>query len=181
MNIIVNGRNVEVTPALKKYAEGKIGKFEKYLTKVSEAVVTLSVQKFRHKAEVQIKANGHVIQAESVTEELYSAIDEVADKLDRQVKKLKGKVESKKRKSDTKERVVTTMAADEARAAAKDERPVIRRKKVNAKPILPEDAALVLESGKAEFHVFTNAATGDLNVIYKGKDGNYALVEPSSK
>ena len=58
MNIIINCRQMELTKNLKDYAEEKIGRFQKYLTKISEATVTLSVEKLRHKAEVHLKANG---------------------------------------------------------------------------------------------------------------------------
>ncbi|MCK4910305.1 MAG: ribosome-associated translation inhibitor RaiA, partial [Thermodesulfovibrionales bacterium] len=40
MKITVTGRNVDVTPALRQYAEDKLGKFEKYLQKITEATVT---------------------------------------------------------------------------------------------------------------------------------------------
>jgi putative sigma-54 modulation protein len=103
MNIVVNGRNVEVTSALRRYAEEKIGKFDRYMANISEATVTLSIQKHMHKTEVLLKANGNMIQAEGVTDELYSSIDEVVTKLDKQIKKLKGKLTSY-RKSDTKAR-----------------------------------------------------------------------------
>ena len=52
MNIIVTGRHLDVTPSLKKYAEEKIKKFNRYLSNISEAIVTLSVEKYRHKVEV---------------------------------------------------------------------------------------------------------------------------------
>src|SRR3990172_9783877 len=100
MNILVNGRHLEVTPALKSYAEEKIKKFEKYSSDITEATVTLSVEKYRHKAEVLLKANGMLIQAESVTGEIYSAIDEVSEKLDRQIKKYKEKLVSYRKGND---------------------------------------------------------------------------------
>ncbi len=95
MNIIVNGRHLEITPALRSYAEEKVGKFDRYLSEISEAIVTLSIEKkYRHKADVLLKVNGVLIQAESVTDEIYSAIDEVVEKLDRQIKKYKDKLVS---------------------------------------------------------------------------------------
>ncbi len=94
MNIIVNGRHLEITPALRSYAEEKIGRFEKYISNITEAVVTLSVEKYRHKAEVLLKVNGVMIQAESVTGEVYSSIDEVVEKLEKQVLKHKEKIHS---------------------------------------------------------------------------------------
>jgi len=91
MNIIITGRHLELTSNLKKYAEGKLKKFNKYLNNVAEATVTLSVEKYRHRAEVLLKANGLIIQAESVTGEMYSSIDDVTEKLERQLKKYKDK------------------------------------------------------------------------------------------
>src|SRR5512143_4000849 len=100
MNIIVNGRHLEITPALKTYAEEKVKKFERYLYDISEATVTLSIEKkYRHKAEVLLKANGVLIQAEGVTGEIYSSIDEVVEKLERQVKKYKDKLVSRRKGS----------------------------------------------------------------------------------
>src|SRR3989304_5515128 len=92
MNIIVTGRHLEVTDALKKYAEAKIKKFDRYLTNITEATITLSIEKYRHKAEVLLKVNGYLIQAEGITGEIYSSIDEVVEKLERQVKKYKEKL-----------------------------------------------------------------------------------------
>src|SRR3989304_8318915 len=94
MNIIVTGRHLEVTPALKKYAEEKIKKFNRYLSNISEAIVTLSIEKYRHKVEVLLKVNGVLIQAEGITGEIYSSIDEVVEKLERQVKRYKEKLVS---------------------------------------------------------------------------------------
>jgi putative sigma-54 modulation protein len=52
MNIIITGRHLDLTDNLKQYAEGKIKKFRKYLTNITEASIILSVEKYRHKAEV---------------------------------------------------------------------------------------------------------------------------------
>jgi putative sigma-54 modulation protein len=77
MNIKITGRHLELTGNLKQYAEAKIRKFNKYLNNITEAAVILSVEKYRHKAEVLLRVNGIMIQAESVTGEMYSSIDEV--------------------------------------------------------------------------------------------------------
>jgi len=94
MNIIINCKQMDLTKNLKEYAEEKISKFKKYLGNVSEATVTLSVEKYRHKAEVLLKVNGSFIQAQSTTGEMYSSIDDVVEKLARQVRKYKDKTVS---------------------------------------------------------------------------------------
>lgn len=170
MKVIVNGRHLEITPALKSYAEEKIGKFDKFLGNIGEAVVTLSVEKYRHKAEVLLKVNGVLIQAESVTGEVYSAIDEVVEKLEKQVKKYKEKHHDYRK--------------SEKRAAEAPEPPVeqvgriIKHKRFDMKPMSSEEAVHQMELLDKDFFVFTNEKSSDINVVYRRNDGNYGLIEP---
>jgi len=172
MKIIVTGRHIEVTPALKDYAEKKIARFERYLSNISEAVVTLGVEKYRHKVEVLLKVNGVLIQAESITGDVYSAIDEVAEKLERQIKKYKEKLVSH-RKSEGKS------GSEEAEEAApSDTGRIIKNKRFELKPMSPDEAAMQMELLDKDFFVFTNDKSGDINVIYRRKDGNFGIIEP---
>jgi putative sigma-54 modulation protein len=170
MNIIVNGRHLGITPALRSYAEEKIGKFDKYLSNISEAVVTLSVEKYRHKAEVLLKVNGVMIQAESVTGEVYSAIDDVVEKLEKQIVRHKEKLRSY-RKGEKK--------SLEKAGVFSEKRRIIKMKKFDMKPMEPEDAVDQLELLDKDFFVFTNIHSGDINVVYRRKDGSYGLIEPT--
>ena len=179
MNITVNGRNVDVTPTLRQYAEEKIGKFDRYLTSITEAVVTLSVQKHMHKAEVQIKANGHYIQAEAVTEELYASIDEVSAKLDRQVKKLKDKATNRRKGERSKAQENAAPAPVEE--ATSSDGLIIEREQQFVKPMPPEEAAMRLDADGRDFFMFTNSDSNQVNVIYKRNDGNLGLIEPAGK
>ncbi len=170
MNIIINGRQLEITPALKSYAEEKIGKFEKYVSNITEAVVTLGVEKYRHKAEVLLKVNGVLIQAEAVTGEVYSAIDEVVEKLESQVKKYKGKFKSHRKGQ---------MRTDEILSGdIKEKGNIIKHKRFDIKPMSPEEAVDQMELLDKDFFVFSNAISEDINVVYRRKDGNYGLIEP---
>lgn len=174
MNIIVNGRHLEVTPALRTYAEEKISRFDRYLSEISEAVVTLSIEKkYRHKADVLLKVNGLLIQAESVTDEIYSAIDEVTEKLDRQVKKYKEKMVSH-RKGGPK------AAAVEApeKTTEKETGRIIKNKRFELKPMSPDEASMQMELLGKDFYVFINDMSSDINVIYTRQDGNFGLIEP---
>ncbi len=172
MNIIVNGRHLEVTPALKNYSEEKIRKFEKFLPDGADAIVTLSVEKYRHKAEVLLKTNGVLIQAESVTGEIYSSIDEVSEKLDRQVKKYKEK-HSSYRKGAAKQ----SETADREPAAQEGGK-IIKNKRFDLKPMNPDEAAMQMELLDKDFFVFMNDKSNLINVIYRRKDGNFGLIEP---
>jgi putative sigma-54 modulation protein len=170
MNIIITGRHLELTNNLKDYAEKKISKFKKYFNNVTEATITLSVEKYRHKAEVLLKANGVMMQSESITGEMYSSIDEVAVKLERQIKKYKEKLGTR-RKGEEKSPVQFT--SDEQSPS------IIKRKSFDIKPMSPEEALMQMDLLEKNFFVFTNASSGDINVLYKRRDGNFGLIEPS--
>lgn len=171
MNIIVNGRHLEITEALRNYAVEKIGKFEKYLSNINEAIVTLSVEKYRHKAEVLLKVNGVMIQAEGTTGEVYSAIDGVVEKLEKQVMKYKEKLQAK-RKGEKR---------TSAQAPVEEERGrIIKHKKFDMKPMSPEEAVHQMELLDKDFFVFVNDATESISVVYRRKDGNYGLIEQNT-
>ncbi len=172
MNIIVNGRHLEVTPALKNYAEKKINRFDRYLSNISEAVVTLSVEKYRHKVEVLLKVNGVLIQAEGITGDVYSSIDEVTEKLDRQIKKYKDKLVSR-RKTEGKAGTESVEGAAPLEAGR-----IIKNKRFELKPMSPDEAAMQMELLDKDFFVFTNDNSGAINVIYRRRDGNFGLIEP---
>jgi putative sigma-54 modulation protein len=172
MNIIVTGRHVEITPALKTYAEKKISRFDRYLSNISEAVVTITVEKYRHKTEVLLKVDGMLIQAEGITGDVYSSIDEVAEKLERQIKKYKEKLVSH-RKGEGKSDAIET----EPGTAGEGGR-IIKNKRFELKPMSPDEAAMQMELLDKDFFVFTNDNSGVINVIYRRRDGNFGLIEP---
>jgi len=172
MNIILTGRHLEITPALKNYAEEKIKKFDRYISNISEAIVTLSLEKYRHKAEVLLKVNGVLIQAEGITGEIYSSIDNVVEKLERQIKKYKEKLVSH-RKSEGK----SSTLLPETDSAIETGR-IIKNKRFEMKPMSPDEAAMQMELLDKDFFVFTNVGSGEINVIYRRKDGNFGLIEP---
>lgn len=175
MNITVNGRHMDITDALRSYATEKVAKLDKYLPSGADAVVTFNVEKYRHKAEVQIKVNGIMIQAQEETDAMYASIDKVMDKLERQVKKYKEKLKSHKGKGEDK------IAAHEAEVEAVSERipEVIKTKRFDMKPMTADEAVMQMELLDKEFFIFSNIATGALSVIYKRRDGNVGLIEPA--
>lgn len=96
MHIYVNGRNIEITEAIKAYVKEKFGKVANHYDQIQGIEVVLSVIKNpaasgRHVAEVSCKMVTGVVHCEESAESMYASIDLLADKLDRQVKKFKDK------------------------------------------------------------------------------------------
>ena len=96
MKMSIHGRQMVVTPAIKEYAESKIGRVDTYNDGIIEIDVTLSAAKLKtgnyHTAEVLVYLEGSTIKASCTEEDLYAAIDQVTDKLERQLKKHKEEI-----------------------------------------------------------------------------------------
>jgi putative sigma-54 modulation protein len=176
MQVSVIGRHIEVTDALKQYATEKFGRLERYLPKGVEAVITLSVvKKVHHFAEAVIRSNGALIQASEETEEMYSAIDLLVEKIERRVRRYKEKLVDHKHQGGRAE------AAPDVSAAHPDDRvpQIIKTKRFDLKPMLPEEAVMQMELLDKQFFIFSNADSGHICVIYKRRDGNVGLIEPA--
>lgn len=94
MNISITGRHVEVTEAIKKHAEEKIARIKKYMHDVIDVHIILSVEKFRHKAEITVQGDGMRLHGENVTEDMYAAIDTVTSKIEAQARRHKEKLKT---------------------------------------------------------------------------------------
>jgi len=114
MQTSVTFKNIEPSESLKKYVGEKLNRFDKYLYNPAEANVVLSVEKFRHIADVNIVGDGLTIKGKEETEDMYSAIDMVLDKLEKQIKKSKQKIRDRRGGSRAKEKgTMTDVAAQD--------------------------------------------------------------------
>ena len=173
MNIIISGKNIEVTEGLRSAVTEKLGKLEKYFTPDTDVNVTLSVEKERQKIEVTIPVKGSLIRSEQVSNDMYVSIDLVEEVIERQLRKYKNKIIDKKQEASNfqKAYIENDYLEDE------DIR-IIRTKKFGIKPMFPEDACVQMELLGHNFFVFRNAESGEVNVVYKRKGNTYGLIEP---
>jgi len=179
MDIMVTFRHTEPIESLKTYAEDKVSKIKKYLDSPSEAHIVLTVEKFRHIADVTLNLNGTRIKAVEETADMYSAIDQVMDKTENQVKKYLSKMRSHRSENSKSEDISLSGETNDAVALSQEE-PVIEVEKMVAKPMDTEEAAMQLNLLRQEFLVFRNAKSREINVIYKRGDGNLGLIEPAN-
>jgi putative sigma-54 modulation protein len=190
MHITITARHMEMTEALRDYAEQKVKRITKYLDNIIEAQVILSVEKYRHIAEVTIKANGININGEEQTADMYSSIDKVMDKIERQLRKHKGRAGSRKQRTDKKQQVPEEFFApeiyaqnpiessdivDASSAAFADK--IIKTEGFALKPMSIEEAAMQVSLSDDNFLLFRNSGNEQVNLIYRRKDGNFGLIE----
>ncbi len=192
MKILIHGKNLELTGALKEYTESKIEKAtHHYKDIVKEADIHLSIEKNPRvsfqTAEVTIFANGTVIRAEEKTENLYSSIDLVSNKLCRKLRKYKEKNNKtihnnhyKNKKSYpikiTESSFLDKTLFKEGREAILPE-PYIKNKYFEMAPISLEEARKQLDLIDHDFYVFRNKKNNELQVIYKRNHGGYGLIQ----
>ena len=192
MKILIHGKNLELTGALKEYTEAKIEKAtHHYKDIVKEADIHLSIEKNPRvsfqTAEVTIFANGTVIRAEEKTENLYSRIDLVSNKLCRKLRKYKERnkktIHNNQFKNKESFLIETTESSflDEAlfkegKEASLPE-PSIKNKYFEMNPISSEEARKQLDLIDHDFYVFRNKKNNELHVIYKRNHGGYGLIQ----
>ncbi len=174
MQTSVTFKNVDSSETLKAYVSNKLDRFDKYLNNPAEANVVLSVEKFRHIAEINLSGDRLSIVGKEETSDMYSAIDMALDKLEKQIKKSREKVRS--RRADMRGRL--NEIPDREPSAAEDRERHIQVKNIDYKPMDVEEAAMQMDLMDDSFMVFTNARTDRVNVLYRRRDGNYGLIQP---
>jgi len=188
MQITVKGKNVEITDALKDYAEEKIGKLTKYLDSITSADVTLSTERNWHIVEVTVHANGVSLRGEERTTDMYSSIDQVIDKLERQVKRRKDKFSRKPKYESIRTGTdifskkmaypETLRGREEILEEVSLEPKIVKVRMFANKPMTVHEAIKEMEAMGHSFFVFLNAKSDQISVIYKRKNG-FGLIEPS--
>ncbi len=175
MTITVTFRHVEPSTALKDYAVDKLGKLDKVVSRSFDANVILSVEKYRHIAEVLFTAKGISIKAVEETEDLYSAIDLVMDKVEKQVKKIR---EKRKEHSNYGGADRPGMSEEEGDTVHSEEISVVKLDNFLSKPMTLEDAIKHLEFSGKDVLLFLNYETKQFNVVSRLNDGRVGLIEP---
>ena len=92
MQLQVTGHHVEVTSAMKSFIAGKLAKLEEIYPKVQKAVVVLTVEKYRHTAEVHFRAEGMELNAKKTTKDMYASVEEAISALEQQAGKRKDRL-----------------------------------------------------------------------------------------
>lgn len=176
MNITIKGRNTEVTPALKEYVEKRFAKLEKYFYNEMQGTVTLVVEKDEHRAEATIPLGRYILRAEESSDDMYASIDAASDKIERQVRKYKTRMNRKGKQAKAEPMF---SAAIEAEIPDDELSDVISKKKTfTLNHMDVEEAIMQMELLDHDFYIFLNAATDNVGVVYRRKDGSYGLIDP---
>jgi putative sigma-54 modulation protein len=179
MDITITGRNIDLTDDLKEYVNKRIGRLEDLYARINRCEVILEKAKIRQEVEVILHLKKTRIVAKETSPDIYASIDNAAENVKKQLRRLRGKLKSHRRRA-----VISKIMSPVFRLRMGERDPSSRERivRTNAfadKPMLPEEAKMELKLNNTNFIMFKNADTGEVNVLYKRKDGNYGLVEPT--
>ena len=170
-------KKISLNDSIKEYAEKKISKLDKYFPEEADAFVTFAVEK-KNRCVVELtirSSNGTLFRAqtEDPDGDMRSAIDEAVSFIDRRIRKNKTRL-AKNLRPDA---LVSSVPA-EFDVVEDNDFDVIRTKHFVVKPMTSDEAILQMNLLDHTFFMFKNAETGDVNVVYKRDEGNYAVLVP---
>ena len=192
MKLLIHGRNLEITPALRDYTQTKLERaVHHFADVVREADVHLSVARNprvpQQTAEVTVFANGTVIRAQERSENLYASIDMAAGKLCRQLRRWKDRHSDHHHSAGHRASVTpgTETVSDDSQVEGSllEGRevelpdPGVRRKYFPMPPMSLEDARRQLDLIDHDFYLFRNSEGGELQVIYRRNHGGYGVIQ----
>ena len=175
MKYNIRGDKLEVTDAIGSYVESKLDRLNKYF-KEDEilANVLLKVRGNSQIIEVTIPTDKFILRSEEADKDLYAAIDLVTDKLERQIRKNKTRLNKQNFDNKFKELNFDYELTEEE---TNEDEIIVKRKKLEMKPMDEEEAILEMNLLGHEFFVYKDMHTNSVNVLYRRKDGNYGLIE----
>ena len=180
VKIQITGRHIDVSPSLKSYVTSRVSKLEKYIDGITDVHVTLSAEKYRQIAEINVHSRGKLyLSAKEASDDLKTSVQQALEKIAGQAKKKREKRIDRKRravKATEAEGTFNLIAADGSPPAGAPR--IIESHRFLIKPMSVEEAVLALEDQGSEFLVFRNAANERTNVLYRRPDGNFGLIDP---
>jgi putative sigma-54 modulation protein len=175
MKVTITAKKMQISPAFTEYAEKRLAsKLDKFFGDEADAKITLTEFKNQIILELTVKYNSMIYRAEQPAVDKEDALDATIDKIIRQIRKNKTKIEKRLKDSAFKETFADTVTEQE-------DYEVIKHKKFEMRPMDLDEAILQMNMLGHNFFMFSNASTGKINVVYKRKEGNYAVLEPADK
>ena len=169
---------------VKQYVENKLSSVVRTLPAVNRAVVEVRYDGSRprhqqYTVQATLAVSRSLLRAEEVGPDPKVAIDSVRDVLERRIRDWKGRVYFSGRRASAAAKgsnTVEVVEQDEPEVRGE----IVRTKSHESKPMFPEDAAEQMELLGHDFFLFLNAESGEHNVVYRRKDGNYGVIEPAA-
>jgi putative sigma-54 modulation protein len=193
MQLNITFRNLNASDALKEYAKEKIERVHKYLDGTGEAHVVLMLERHLHHADITLHAGPFLLRGREKSEDMYASIDLAMDKIERQLRRYKERLKHHHGRDKVHHRqdmltqlrirydVVDVPEPERIAAGQQAGSRVIRTNEFLTKPMTVDEAVMQMDLMNNDFLVFTNAASQEMSVVYRRKDGHYGLIEAPAR
>ena len=175
MKVRIHGDKVKITTSIKAFIEEKISKLDKYfdVPEEIEAKVMIRIKNNEQTIEATVPVQKFTLRAEETHADLYAAIDLVVDKLEGQFRKHKTRLNDRYKKEP---KIIDFIFDNEEDDYKENLSKVVKRKRIESKPMDEEEAILQMELLNHDFFIFKNISEECFSVIYKRKDGQYGII-----
>jgi putative sigma-54 modulation protein len=179
MQLHVKGKNVEVSESIRTYAEEKLRKLDRQLHELTQVELELSVEKnpsiaANQVAEATVWTKGPTLRVTEASSDMKASIDQLTEKLLRQIEHYRGKRRGRQVRDNGISPGGAMSIPDEDTGPS-----IVKTKQFSVKPMSAEEAALQLDLIGHDFFVFRSDESGEVNVIYRRRNGGYGLIEPA--
>lgn len=182
MKITITGRKVNLRENFKNLAIKKLSRFDRIFDEDAKAHVVVTLEKNRQTVEITIKSRSMIYRAEATDVEMNDALDQVINALGRQIRKNKSRLAKQVHSRALDQYVENYLTNDNHNEDDEESKyNVVRTKHFCVKPADVEEAILQMNLLGHQFFMFRNRESGEINVVYKRKDGNYGLLEPDAE
>jgi len=178
MKITTQGIGIHVGDRLEEKIADKLTKFNKYFGEDAAFTIKVRPERDIKKVEITLRLENHIYRAEAKDEEILSAVDRTVDKLESQIRRQKSRIEKQIHDYSYMKEYLNDLVSSEDEDEY-EEKTIIKRKTFALVPMTKDDAVLQMEMLGHSFLVYLDAETGNVCVVYKRKDGNYGLIEPT--
>lgn len=172
MSINFTARHTSVTPEIRQFCEKRIKSLEKFLGKKIDVDLILSVEKYRHKVDINVRGRKSALNTVEETQDMLSSLSLAFDNIEKRVKKENEKLRERKRRKN-KEREAFPLPTE----AEEQPRRIIQSQDYSLKPMSLEDAIIQFDLKKKEVFAFRTLGSEKWAVIHRRKDGNYGYIE----
>ena len=138
----------------------------------ADVKITVTVEKEWQTVETTVKKDGVLYRAECSADRMEDALDKTIDHLVRKLRKNKTRIEKKLRD------VAPEIPEPISEEGEEGEIKIVKSKHFPIKPMDAEEAVLQMNLIGHQFFMFRNMDSGEINVVYRRKDGNYGLLAP---
>lgn len=175
----VTRNNVEASEEMKELMEKKLLKMEKFFNKISDVHVVLDYKRGMNIVEITTSAGGLVMRGEDHSPDMRKAFEKALKNIERQVKRHKNYL---KDRTHIKTYEITFDLPAEVFGDSRDQddsspRDIVKKKRFPVSVMLPAEATRQMDLLGHSFFLFRNGESGEMNVVYKRKDGGYGLLE----